>query len=101
MINSLKDYKEVQHCYYDVLDNIDKINEYALEIERVFKKIDDISESDIFAADELFDKLSEELQIMFLRSHGEGLKFDYHERFEEDLKMIEKYDPERVKRLKR
>ena len=101
MINSLKDYKEVQHCYYDVLDNIDKINEYALEIERIFKKIDDISESDIFAADELFEKLSDDLQVMFLRSHGEELKFDYSERFEEDLKMIEKYDPERVKRLKK
>ena len=99
MINSLKKYNETQHCYYDVLDNIDKVNEYALEIERVFDKIDDISDSDIFAAEELFSKLSVELQEMFLRSHGEQLKFDYYERSQEDIEMIKKYDPERVKRL--
>lgn len=99
MINSLKKYNETQHCYYDVLDNIDKINEYALEIERVFKKIDDISESDVYAAYELLDKLSFELQEAFLNSHGGVLQFDYPERCEEDLRMIEKYDPERAKRL--
>lgn len=100
MINNFEDYKETQCCYCSVLGNIDKINEYALEIERVFKKIDDISEFDIYAADELFDKLSDELKIMFLRSHGRVLQFDYPERYKTDLKMIEKYDPERVKRLK-
>lgn len=101
MINSLKDYKEVQHCYYDVLDNIDKVNEYALEIERIFNKIDEISEHDIYASEELFSKLSDELQIMFLRTHGEELKLNYAERCEEDLEMIKKYDPERVKRLEK
>jgi NDP-sugar pyrophosphorylase family protein len=99
MVNSLEEYKEVMHCYYNVLDNIDKINEYALELERVFKKIDDISESDIYMADELFNKLSDELKIMFLRSHGRVLQFDYPERYEKDLEMIKKYDQRRAERI--
>lgn len=101
MINSLKDYREVQHCYYDVKDNIEKINEYQLEIKRVFDKIFDISSSDVYAAEELFNGLSSELQLLFLRTYGYKWLSAYSKRSDEDLQMIEKYDPERAKRLKK
>ena len=101
MVNNSKDYKEVQHCYYNVLDNIENINRYFLEIETVLRKIDDISEHDIYAAEELIGRLSNGLQEMFFESYGDEFKFDYSKRCEEDLEMIKKIDPERAKKLKK
>ena len=101
MVNSEKDYKEVRHCYYDVLNNIDKINMYQEEIEIIFDKIIEISESDVYAAEKLFNGLSAELQLSFLSKYGYKWLSAYTKRSEEDLKMIEKYDPERAKRLKK
>ena len=101
MVNNLKDYMDTRHTYYSVLDNIDKINEYQLEIERVFNKIVDISESDVYAAEELFNGLSVELQALFLRTYGYKWLAAYSKRSEEDLEMIRKYDPERARRLKK
>lgn len=101
MLNSLEEYKEVMHCYYNVLDNIDRINMYSSEIRLVLEKISNISKSDIYAAYELYSKLSYDLKNEFIMLYGDVFEIceARTNRYSEDLEMIKKYDQRRAERI--
>jgi len=101
MVNDLNEYKEVQHCYYSVLDNVDRINVHFSEIRLVLSKIYDISKSDVYAAYELYGKLSYDLKNEFIMLYGDVFEIceARTNRYSEDLDMIQKYDQHRAERI--